>query len=70
MKVLLLKSLVVDLLINHVVNAQYVVDRGEKIMSKARSELLIKSHKLLHIFELLDLINFVEDKYRILIEVK
>jgi hypothetical protein len=69
-QVFLLKSLVLDLLINHVVDAQNVVNRGQKIMCKARSELFIKSLELLHIFELLYLINFVEYEYGVLIEVK
>ena len=39
-------------------------------MCKTRCELLVKSLELLHIFELLHLINFVEYEYGVLIEVK
>jgi hypothetical protein len=39
-------------------------------MSQTRSELLVKSLELLHIFELLHLINFVENENGVLIEVK
>jgi hypothetical protein len=45
----------------HGIDAQDMVDRGQKVMSKTRGKLLVKSFKLLQVLELLDFVNLLKN---------